>query len=309
MSYPVFKARHVMGSLTLLNTKDHEGKPLLEESKHHWFMGFAVPKAEWDPIWNHMYQTAANDPACTVALCGQPGFNWKIEDCDAPENPQNLGKPSYPAGHMLIKFTRYKVMGCVSLVDGNYQPIVNPASVKKGDYYYVAASTKFNGASTVKTNAGMYQNLEGLMFAASGEEIVGEGGFNAANAFAGVQGGQVAAGQQAQAQQAQATPSATPAATTPPAQQAPVTPAHDLVQPIMSEVVSQAVGGVPGVGLLTGMSQQTPGNATPPPVLDAPVATPPAEPSYNVQGTVYTKSQLLAMPGWTEAHLAGLTQV
>ena len=26
-------------------------------------------------------------------------------------------------------------------------------------------------------------------------------------------------------------------------------------------------------------------------------------------GTVYTKSQLLAMPGWTEAHLAGLTQV
>lgn len=291
MSYPVFKARHVMGSLTQLNTKDHTGQPEANENKHHWFMGFAVPKAEWDPIWNHMYNTAANDPACTAALCGQQGFNWKIEDCDAPENPQNLGKPSYPAGHMLIKFTRYKVMGCVSLVDGNYQPIVNPASVKKGDYFYVAASTKFNGAATVKTNAGMYQNLEGLMFAAGGEEIVSEGGFNAANAFAGVQGGQVAAGQQTPAattppaQQAQATPSATPAATTPPSQQAPVVPATDLVQP------------------------QTPGNATPPPVLDAPVATPPAEPSYDVQGTIYTKSQLLAMPGWTEAHLAGLTQV
>lgn len=291
MSYPVFKARHVMGSLTQLNTKDHTGQPEANENKHHWFMGFAVPKAEWDPIWNHMYNTAANDPACTAALCGQAGFNWKIEDCDAPENPQNLGKPSYPAGHMLIKFTRYKVMGCVSLVDGNYQPIVNPASVKKGDYFYVAASTKFNGAATVKTNAGMYQNLEGLMFAAGGEEIVSEGGFNAANAFAGVQGGQVAAGQQTPAattppaQQVQATPSATPAATTPPSQQAPVVPATDLVQP------------------------QTPGNATPPPVLDAPVATPPAEPSYDVQGTIYTKSQLLAMPGWTETHLAGLTQV
>lgn len=271
MPYPVFKARHVMGSLTLLNTKDHNGQPEANENKHHWFMGFAVPKAEWDPIWNHMYQTAANDPACTAALCGQAGFNWKIEDCDAPENPQNLGKPSYPAGHMLIKFTRYKVMGCVSLVDGNYQPIVNPASVKKGDYYYVAASTKFNGAATVKTNAGMYQNLEGLMFAASGEEIVSEGGFNAANAFAGVQGGQVAAGQQAPA----ATPPAQQAPVTP-AQQAPVTPAHDLVQP------------------------QTPGNATPPPVLDAPAATPPAEPSYEYNGTVHTKTQWLAMPGWTE---------
>lgn len=287
MSYPVFKARHVMGSLTQLKTSDHTGQPEANENKHHWFMGFAVPKAEWDSIWSHMYNTAANDPACTAALCGQAGFNWKIEDCDAPENPQNFGKPSYPAGHMLIKFTRYKVMGCVSLVDGNYQPIVNPASVKKGDYYYVAASTKFNGAATVKTNAGMYQNLEGLMFAASGEEIVGEGGFNAANTFAGFQGATVQGGQQAPAATTPpATPAqSTPAAAAPPVTQAPVTPAHDLVQP------------------------QTPGNAAPPPVLDAPVQAPPVEQSYNVSGTVYTKSQLLAMPGWTEAHLAGLQTV
>lgn len=54
-----------------------------------------------------------------------------------------------------------------------------------------------------------------------------------------------------------------------------VTPAYDLVQP--------------GAGV------------TPPP--------PPVEPSYNVNGTVYTKSQLLAMPGWTDAHLANLQQV
>lgn len=57
----------------------------------------------------------------------------------------------------------------------------------------------------------------------------------------------------------------------------PVTPAYDLVQP--------------GAGV------------TPPP---PPV---PVEPSYNVNGTVYTKSQLLAMPGWTEAHLANLQQI
>lgn len=270
MSYPVFKARHVMGSLTQLNTKDHQGQPEANENKHHWFVGFAVPKGtEWDKLWNHMYQTAAGDAACTQALCSQQGFNWKIEDCDTPENPQNAGKPSYPAGHMLIKFTRYKVMGCVPVVDGNHAPIVNINSVKKGDYYYVAASTKFNGAATVKTNAGMYQNLEGLMFAASGDEIVSEGSFNASSAFAGVQGGTVAAGQQA------ATPPAQQTATPP----ASVTPAHDLVQP------------------------QTPGNATPPPVLE------PVEEKFNVNGTVYTKAQLLAMPGWTEAHLATLTRV
>ncbi len=264
--YPVFKARLVMGSPTQLRTDDHEGKPQPDDKKHHWFMGFAVPKGpEWESLWGVMYNAAANDPRCTAALCGQAGFNWKTEDCDAPENPQNLGKPSYPAGHMLIKFTRYKAIGPVNLCDGNYQRIVNPDAIKKGDYFYISASVMFNGAATVKTNAGVYQNIEGLMFAEAGEEIVTEGGFDAASAFAGVKGGMVQGGQ---------------AATTPPpaaqATSAPVTPAHDLVQP------------------------QTPGNATPPPVLA------PVEERFVVQGTVYTKSQLLAMPGWTEAHLANL---
>ncbi len=65
--------------------------------------------------------------------------------------------------------------------------------------------------------------------------------------------------------------------TTPP----PVTPAHDLVQP--------------GA------------NVTPPPALPTP---PPvqAEPSYNVNGTVYTKSQLMAA-NYTEAHFATMTAV
>jgi hypothetical protein len=261
-----------MGSLTQLNTKTHDGKPEPDENKHHWFMAFAVPKAEWDPLWNHMYQTAAGDPACTAALCGQAGFNWKTEDCDAPDNPQNLGKPSYPAGHMLIKFTRYKAMGVVPIVDGNYQPIVNINSVKKGDYFYISASTKFNGAATIKTNAGMYQNIDGLMYAGAGEEIVGEGGFNAANAFAGVQGATVQGGAATPPAQGAATPPAQGAATPPAQGAATPPPAHDLVQP---------------------------GNATPPPVLE----------QYRVNGAVYTRDQLLAMPGWTEAHLANCERV
>ena len=60
--------------------------------------------------------------------------------------------------------------------------------------------------------------------------------------------------------------------------------------------------------------------AFPPPVPSGVVATyPPAPPpapvpapieeKYEHAGQVYTKSQLLAFPGWTEAHLAGLKQV
>ena len=178
-----------MGSPFELNTKDHTGAPLADESKHHWFMAFAVPKGpEWDAVYATMYNAAANDPACTAALAQQPGFNWKIEDCDAPADPTKLGSASRPAGHMLIKFTRYLAMGPTPLVDGRGMPLTKE-QVKRGDWFYIAASTKFNGAKTVNTNAGMYQNIDGLMFANVDEEIVGEGGFNAASAFAGIQGG------------------------------------------------------------------------------------------------------------------------
>ncbi|AUR88827.1 hypothetical protein NVP1118B_67 [Vibrio phage 1.118.B._10N.261.49.F6] len=189
VQYAPFKARLVMGSIFDINTKDHEGKPLTDEAKHHWFMGFAVPKGpEWDQVYATMFNAAAQDPSCTAALCQQPGFNWKIEDCDAPADPSKLGSASRPAGHMLIKFTRYNAMGQPPVVDGRGMPLTS-TQVKRGDWFYVAASTKFNGAKTVNTNAGMYQNLDGLMFAETGEEIVGEGGFNATSAFAGIQGG------------------------------------------------------------------------------------------------------------------------
>lgn len=275
--YPLFKARLVMGSPTELRTKTHDNLDEPNENKHHWFMGFAVPKGpEWDALWSAMYNNAAADPECTAALCDQAGFNWKTDDCDAPENPQNLGKESYPTGHMLIKFSRYKQMGPPELYDGNYQQIINPNAIKRGDYFHISASTKFNGAKTVKTNAGMYQNINALMFAGEGQAIISENAFDAKTAFAGVQGAMVQGGQSAPVAQAQAAPVAqAQAAPVAQAQVTPVTPAHDLVQP----------GGNVALPTLA-----------------------PVEESYNVQGTVYTKSQLLAMPGWTEAHLVGLTK-
>ncbi|CAH9012763.1 conserved hypothetical protein [Vibrio phage 141O35-1] len=235
VQYAPFKARLVMGSIFDINTKDHQGAPLADESKHHWFMGFAVPKGpEWDAVYQTMFNAAAQDPACTAALCQQPGFNWKIEDCDAPADPSKLGSASRPAGHMLIKFTRYNAMGQPPVVDGRGMPLTS-TQVKRGDWFYVAASTKFNGAKTVNTNAGMYQNLDGLMFAETGEEIVGEGGFNAASAFAGIQGGTApqAAAPVGGAPMGAAAPAANPApvtpqvaapVATPPPVAAPVTP-------------------------------------------------------------------------------------
>lgn len=54
------------------------------------------------------------------------------------------------------------------------------------------------------------------------------------------------------------------------------------------------------------VSTPAPVGVTPPPATDLLVTPPPVEEKYNVNGTVYTRAQLLAMPGWTEAHLTNL---
>ena len=46
----------------------------------------------------------------------------------------------------------------------------------------------------------------------------------------------------------------------------------------------------------------------PPPATDLLVTPPPVEEKYNVNGTIYTKSQLLSFPGYTEEVLATLTR-
>ena len=62
---------------------------------------------------------------------------------------------------------------------------------------------------------------------------------------------------------------------------------------------------------LAGAITPPPAPNTPPPAPAAPATPPPVpvEEKYDVQGTVYTRSQLLAMPGWTEAHLTNLPKV
>ncbi|CAM0045226.1 Gp2.5-like ssDNA binding protein and ssDNA anneal ing protein [Vibrio phage K459] len=312
VQYAPFKARLVMGSIFDINTKDHQGAPLTDESKHHWFMGFAVPKGpEWDAVYATMFNAAAQDPSCTAALCQQPGFNWKIEDCDAPADPSKLGSASRPAGHMLIKFTRYNAMGQPPVVDGRGMPLTS-TQVKRGDWFYVAASTKFNGAKTVNTNAGMYQNLDGLMFAETGDEIVGEGGFNVTSAFAGIQGGmapQAAApvggvpmGQPAApvtpaANPTPVTPQASAPIATPPPVAAPVTPVKVYVHtdPAITKEQYQAHDAAWTEDLLVAQGKGRWEEQTP---VAAPVAAPVTPAAPSVPG-VQPAHDFLNQPGVT----------
>ncbi|WGH28559.1 hypothetical protein 13VV501A_gene0063 [Vibrio phage 13VV501A] len=290
VKYQPFEARWVMGSPFDVQTKDHENKPL-EADKYHYFFGVAVPKGPtWDAIWSTMYNAAANNPACTAALCNQQGFNWKVEDCDAPSNPQNKGKDSYPAGHMLLKFKRMVSIGQCPIVDGRGMPVTKD-QVKCGDYFYIAGGTSFNGKKTVNNNAGMYQNIDGIMFSRQGDKIVSEGGFNAAAVFAGLQGGVAPS---AAAPTGGAMPSAQQPAMAAPAQmQAPVQ------QPAMTAPAAmQAPVQQPAASL----AQPAASLASPAPSLSQPAAAP--QRVYEHTDTQFTKEQWVASnPSITDEQL------
>lgn len=80
-------------------------------------------------------------------------------------------------------------------------------------------------------------------------------------------------------------------------------------EPIVNEPSGPSASAVFGGGAPAPVSTPAPAGVTPPPATDLLVTPPPVAPveeKYNVSGAVYTKAQLLAMPGWTEAHIAGL---
>ena len=290
------QGRIVMGHPVKRQTMtDDKGNKLFNDdgtTKTQHFFVLAVPKgAEQD--WK---QTEWGQKVLQVASNGyrngevnRPDFSWKVEDGDSQipnkKGRKNCDTEGHP-GHWIIKCTTQ--LHCPCFPYNKYSPfdaITDENAVKCGDYYMISieCADNTNKGAPAKT-PGVYMNPKASVFIRSGVEIVGAGSVDAQQLFGGVviEGAEqpMMSAPQSQPLQAQHAPVAQ-AAPTPQASATPapsVQPAHDLVQP------------------------QTPGNAEAPPVL----APEPVEESYIVNGKPYTRSQLLAMPGWTEAHLAGL---
>ena len=249
------------------------------------YFSLAVPKGQetdwkqtpWGQTIHSIGMTAYKD------MTNRHDFSWKVEDGDS-NIPNKKGRKNCDTvghqGHWILK--------CTTQLDvpvypaGKYSPfdrITGENDVHTGDYYMVcinvADNTDKNGQPS--QSPGVYLNPRGVVYLRKGEQIVGENQFDAASVFG-------AMNLQGQAPTVQTPPAATPPAATPPAATPPaaVTPAHDLVQP--------------GA------------NVTPPPALPTPPAVEPVEVRYDVQGTVFTKSQLVAA-GYTDAHFATMKAV
>lgn len=262
-----------MDDKTKQQRKFKDGSPMFNQS-----VGIAIPKngtTHWDQTeWGASIKAAAV-AAYPRGEYNHRDFSWKITDGDSTEPNKKMVTPcsreGYP-GHWVIFASSCFPTPCYHV--GKYQPhevIQNKNEIKRGDYVRLSFSVAPNNSTD---SPGMYINPVLLELSRAGQQIMSANAPDAAAAFGSSapvipQGALVDAGV---VQPATVTPTAT------------VTPAHDLVQPqIMPGAVTTPPPPVPTV--------------TPPPVV---------EQGYVVDGTSYTKAQLLAMPGWTEAHLAGL---
>lgn len=252
-----------------------DGSPMFNQS-----IGIAIPKegtTDWKQTeWGQKIYAAAV-AAYPRGEHGMRTFSWKITDGDSTEPNKKMVTPcsreGYP-GHWVLFASSCFPTPCYHV--GKYQPhevIQNKNEIKRGDYIRIS----FNVAPNNSTDSpGMYINPVLLELSRAGQQIMSANAPDAASAFG---SSQPVIPRGALIDTGVVTPPPAQATATPP-------PAHDLVQP-----------------------QVMPGNATPPPPPPPPpvVATPaPVEQGYVVNGTPFTKAQLLAMPGWTEAHLVNL---
>jgi len=286
--------RIVSGDVYKGNTTDIQGNPLVIKTgpnagqpKISFYIGVAIPKTAGVPweneVWGQQIMNVARlgVPNAFDVTTGQlvPGrsFAFKVTDGDSQIANQNNKRPcdqeGFP-GHWVLNFNNGFAPNPVNQ-EGD--KIVEPDAIKRGYWAEVYASITPN---TDQRNSGVFLNHEVVSLAGYGQEIHGgidakTLGFGQTALPAGVSATPVAS----------ATAIATPAA---PVQQvaAPVQQVAAPVQQVAAPVQQVAAPVQPATDLVQA------------PVVAAPVQ--PVEDSFNVNGNVYLRSQLMAMPGWTE---------
>jgi len=278
--------RFVGGDLFTPRDEDMFGKPLTTqkgEPRVEYVIQVAFPKS--DPaissIWQQIYNVA-KEGFPSLFASGQPpaGFSFKMVDGDSTIPDQRGRKPVEKegyAGHLVLTF---KSSFAAKVYDQHVNPILDPKTIKRGDYIRVNAICKSNGSVS---KPGVYLNHTMVQLCGYGEEI--SVGPDAHQVFA--ETAQLPVG----ASVTPVAPAHLPSNGAPAAGTAfapPVTAPPPVAAP---PAMPQLGAPVPHLGF--GMPQNITAPAPPPPPPPVAKQTKPGAPSY----------EALVQAGWTEQHM------
>ena len=155
--------RIVQGSLFIPNTKDAEGRPLVDRQNNprvNYFIALAVEKTNpsMTELLNNMQVSAAQ--AWPTGEAKQAVFSWKIVDGDTKPDKEGF------KGCWILKFSSSFAPKVYE--NGGTTLITNPDQIKRGDYVRVAGSYVSNKSGQ---RPGMYLNLSMVEFQGFGEAI------------------------------------------------------------------------------------------------------------------------------------------
>ena len=282
--------RIVGGDVVNGKSEDAEGRPLLIKNgpnagqpRNEWYIGLAVPKTagvDWrQEVWGQTVMNVARQAYPTLfdpngqLLNPAQQFAFKVTDGDS-QTPNTKGvKPcdreGYP-GHWVIHFANGFAPKLYQLLPCDPSAgPLQPGVEIKTGYYAEVFGTVKPNGAT-GNQSGVFLNLSMVCLRGYGPEIMNGPSVEAAG-FGQTQ----IAGASATPVGGTGQPAAQPTTTT----TTTVQPATDLVE----------------------QPPALPGADTPPPVVE--------EERYSYNGVTKTKAEWLAMPGWTEAHLASCQKV
>lgn len=178
--------RWLNGSPTRVLTSDNFSGGELEEGKHKLYMGFGVAKGvNWQvlkeaivtelnkypnlPVTMAVNESMRNYNELTPQLLNNPAFSFRIEDCDAPKQPDRMGTDTYPRGHFRINSERMvNKVGVLACFDSNNAYVTgNEPEFRPGNYFALKGSVKLN-----KRQTGIYINMEMLRYESEGDPIM-----------------------------------------------------------------------------------------------------------------------------------------
>lgn len=161
--------RVVQGDVFEAQTKNMAGQRLVDSRGNprvQYFVAVAVPKAEAAAIVAAIKKEA--DAGFRDGEPSRDNFSWKYVDGDSAAENRRGNRPCDQEGFAGCYVFKFSSGFAPEVFDTSNSELIDPASIKRGDYVRIAATIKANGSQQYP---GVYLSHRAVQFVRSGEPI------------------------------------------------------------------------------------------------------------------------------------------